>query len=134
MVRIADLAGVAYLPAEVYTRRPVDDVAYNGGVQLVLGIVHVGGLRLQVGAEVQAECFAAHKAEHDACVLVVLLVGGVLAVLHVADVVESPNTRHAASLPMNSSPMINAWASPSGEGCSAYEMFTPKSLPSPRSL
>ena len=43
----------------------------------------------------------------------------------------SPNTMHTASSPMNFSPMMKACASPSGEGCSAYSNFTPKSLPSP---
>ena len=37
----------------------------------------------------------------------------------------SPSTRQTESPPMNSSPIRNACASPSGEGCSAYSMLTP---------
>ena len=37
----------------------------------------------------------------------------------------SPSTRQTESPPMNPSPIRNACASPSGEGCSAYSMLTP---------
>ena len=43
----------------------------------------------------------------------------------------SPSTRQTLSEPMNRSPIRKAWASPSGEGCSAYSNRTPKSEPSP---
>ena len=46
----------------------------------------------------------------------------------------SPRTRHAASSPIKSAPIVNACARPSGDGYSAYSNFTPKSLPSPSSL
>lgn len=43
----------------------------------------------------------------------------------------SPKTKQTESLPINFSPIINACAKPSGEGCSAYSKCTPKSEPSP---
>ena len=45
----------------------------------------------------------------------------------------SPSTRATLSSPMNSSPMMNACARPSGDGCTAYSMRMPSSLPSPSS-
>ena len=33
---------------------------------------------------------------------------------------------------MNFSPIMKAWAKPSGEGCSAYSNLTPNWLPSPK--
>ena len=37
----------------------------------------------------------------------------------------SPSTKQAESLPINFSPMIKAWANPSGDGCSAYSNLQP---------
>ena len=73
-------------------------MAYHSGVQSVLGVLHVGGLRLQIGSEVQTESLATQKAEHDACVLVVFLVSGILAVLHVADVVQGVQPGNVAQI------------------------------------
>ena len=44
----------------------------------------------------------------------------------------SPRTKHTESVPIKSFPMTNAWASPSGEGCSAHEKETPIFFPSPK--
>ena len=38
---------------------------------------------------------------------------------------------HAASSPINSSPNVNACASPSGDGCTLYCKLIPKFEPSP---
>lgn len=43
----------------------------------------------------------------------------------------SPNTRQAASSPINFSPIMKAWAKPSGDGYSAYSNLTSNWLPSP---
>ncbi|KQT92247.1 hypothetical protein ASG49_09930 [Marmoricola sp. Leaf446] len=45
----------------------------------------------------------------------------------------SPSTRQTASSPMWSSPIRNAWARPSGLGCTAWVMLTPNWEPSPSS-
>ncbi|MNY31869.1 hypothetical protein D3C86_1660490 [compost metagenome] len=43
----------------------------------------------------------------------------------------SPRISAEGCLPTKSRPMMNACASPSGEGCSAYWMSSPHWLPSP---
>ena len=42
----------------------------------------------------------------------------------------SPSTKATSESPMNSSPNMNACASPSGDGCTLYEKFIPISEPS----
>ena len=43
----------------------------------------------------------------------------------------SPSTKQDASLSINSSPKINAWASPSGLSWTIYSKFSPHFDPSP---
>ena len=43
----------------------------------------------------------------------------------------SPSTKATSESPMNSSPNINACASPSGDGCILYSRLIPNLLPSP---
>ena len=45
----------------------------------------------------------------------------------------SPRISATGSSPMCSSPIRNAWARPSGEGCTAYVIEMPNCEPSPRS-
>ena len=77
------LAGVGNLPTQIHTRCPVEDVARDGGVKEILGIVHVCGLRLHADAYIHPEL--THLiAEHHVGIVVVLVVCGILGVLDVA--------------------------------------------------
>ena len=83
----SQLAGVAYLPSVVDAWSPVECMAYHGGVQPVFQIVHMGGLWLDAHAEVQS--VLSHViSEHEVCLMIVFLVGGILAVLGIIAIVE----------------------------------------------
>ena len=92
IVAQAQLAGVRDFPSQVYAWGPVEGVPHDGGVELVLYVVHVRGLRLEVDAGVQSEFLSVLELRIVSChhvgLVVIFLVGSVLRVLDVPQIVQ----------------------------------------------